>query len=262
MRQFDSTDVCRQGWYRRHRAPPSRRRSQSQSPLPTPLRHRTARLPGIRGLAKHSCPSAGLSRRHERPGHQGHHRVNGGGSAGLPGSVKLLLGRARMSKSRARRRNAAPVSIKLLVLAPHSTSAYLRRAALTSIVGTRMANAVNAIIRGGPSRRCPAAAPTVDVDAVVSNGSSALFCASLEGKVEIIELLIAHGAEVNRRNGEGRTTLHWSSQNGHIEVAKVLLAHAADLEPVDSDEALPLHWAEAEGHEDMMEFFMSPESAK
>ena len=66
---------------------------------------------------------------------------------------------ARMSKSRTRRRAAAPVSIELLVLAPHSTSAYLRRVALTSIVGTRMTSAVNAII-GGPSRHCPAATPT------------------------------------------------------------------------------------------------------
>lgn len=81
-------------------------------------------------------------------------------------------------------------------------------------------------------------------------------------EVEIVDLLIAHGAEANRRNGEGQTALHWSSQNGHIEVAKVLLAHGADLEPVDSDEALPLHWAEAEGHEDLVEFFMSAEFAK
>jgi Ankyrin repeats (many copies) len=73
------------------------------------------------------------------------------------------------------------------------------------------------------------------VDAVVGDGSSALFYASLKGKVEIVELLIAHGAEVNRRrNGEGQTALHWSSQNRHIEVAKVLLAHGADLELADS----------------------------
>lgn len=72
------------------------------------------------------------------------------------------------------------------------------------------------------------------MDAVVSDGSSALFYASLKGKVEIVELLIAHGAEVNRRNGEGQTALHWSSQNRHIEVARVLLVHGADLEPVDS----------------------------
>lgn len=62
-------------------------------PPPNPLRHRTARLPGIRGLAKHSCLSTGLSRRHKRPGYQGHHCVNGDGSAGLPESVKLLLER-------------------------------------------------------------------------------------------------------------------------------------------------------------------------
>ena len=58
----------------------------------------------------------------------------------------------------------------------------------------------------------------------------------------------------------GYTSLELS--NRHIEVAKVLLAHGADLEPVDSDEAHLLHWAEAEGYEDMVEFFMSAESAK
>ena len=96
------------------------------------------------------------------------------------------------------------------------------------------------------------------MDAVVSDGSSTLFYASLEEKVEIVELLIAHGAEVNE---EGQTAPHWSAQNGHIKVAKALLTHAADLKPVDSDKALPLPWAGAEGHKDM-EFFVSAESAK
>ena len=55
----------------------------------------TARLPGIRGLAKYSCPSAGPSRRHKRPGH---HRVNGDGtclhqtaSAGSAQYIRMLV---------------------------------------------------------------------------------------------------------------------------------------------------------------------------
>ena len=47
-----------------------------------------------------------------------------------------------------------------------------------------------------------------DVDGMASDGSSTLFYASLEGKVEIVVLLIAHGAEVNRWNGEGQTAPH------------------------------------------------------
>ena len=55
-----------------------------------------------------------------------------------PKSAKLLLERGADVESRTRRRTAAPVSTRLLVLARHSTSTRLHRAAQTSIVGMRM----------------------------------------------------------------------------------------------------------------------------
>jgi ankyrin repeat protein len=52
--------------------------------------------------------------------------------------TSFFLSGARMSKSRTRRQTTTPISTRLLVLAPHSISACLRRAAQTSIAGTRM----------------------------------------------------------------------------------------------------------------------------
>ena len=51
-------------------------------------------------------------------------------------------------------------------------------------------------------------------------GDTALDYASLEGQREIVELLLAKGAEVNSRSRDGGTALMSASFNGHAEVAK------------------------------------------
>ncbi len=49
---------------------------------------------------------------------------------------------------------------------------------------------------------------------------------------EVVEWLIAHGADVQHRNEEGETPLHWAR---NVEVAECLLAHGAD--PLAQDAA-------------------------
>lgn len=51
--------------------------------------------------------------------------------------------------------------------------------------------------------------------------------------VEFVDVLIAHGADVNRKTGEGRsyaTPLNYAVASNNIPVAKLLIAHGADVE--------------------------------
>lgn len=57
----------------------------------------------------------------------------------------------------------------------------------------------------------------------------ALHTASENGYVEIIEVLLVNGAEVDARNVENRTPLHLSCYYGHSGVAEKLLIHGANI---------------------------------
>ena len=62
----------------------------------------------------------------------------------------------------------------------------------------------------------------------VDNGR-ALNVASEDGHLAIVELLLAHGADVHAKNQEDETALEFASENGHAAVVEVLLAHGADV---------------------------------
>ena len=50
------------------------------------------------------------------------------------------------------------------------------------------------------------------------------------GHVEIIEFLLAHGADLRDQANTGETALHWAVVGGHLSTIKLLLDHGADLE--------------------------------
>ena len=63
---------------------------------------------------------------------------------------------------------------------------------------------------------------------VTQFGWTSLNAASDNGHVEVVQLLIAHGADVDLANGNGWTPLLISCCNGRAKVAKVLLDTKAD----------------------------------
>ena len=55
------------------------------------------------------------------------------------------------------------------------------------------------------------------------NGNPVLEQAAAEGNIEIVRLLISHGARIDTRNGWSNQTALKSAQiNGHAEVVKIL----------------------------------------
>ena len=59
---------------------------------------------------------------------------------------------------------------------------------------------------------------------------TALIYASKNGHKDIVEYLIINGAKINKRSkSEGETALMVAAKNGHIDVVKILLLHKADI---------------------------------
>ncbi len=80
-------------------------------------------------------------------------------------------------------------------------------------------------------------------------GGTPLHYAARDSHKEIIELLIAKGADLNARMGEGLTPLHQAAYGGQKEAVELLIAAGADVNAKDRGGVTPLH---------QVAFFASP----
>jgi ankyrin repeat protein len=63
----------------------------------------------------------------------------------------------------------------------------------------------------------------------------------------VLQLLLANGANVNVRQKCGRTPLHWAACRGYDIGVQLLLEHGADIQAADLQGATPLHLAAGHG---------------
>jgi ankyrin repeat protein len=85
--------------------------------------------------------------------------------------------------------------------------------------------------------------------------------AAREGDADRVRELLDAGADVNVRNTDKQrlqyTPLHWAAYYGHLEIAEILISRGADLDAVDPDYSTPLYLAAEEGHPKVVEFLIS-----
>lgn len=84
------------------------------------------------------------------------------------------------------------------------------------------------------------------------DGLTALMRAVDRNNGEVVEVLIAAGADLNAVDGEGQTALHYAAYCDHTELAGLLVTFGADLEVEDKDGFKPLQAATGETWEVMM----------
>src|SRR6185436_2664962 len=65
---------------------------------------------------------------------------------------------------------------------------------------------------------------------VVGAAGPSLAIAASDGFPEIVELLLAHGADLNQTNGTRGHGLNAALLAGHTDIARKLIAHGSDLE--------------------------------
>jgi hypothetical protein len=86
--------------------------------------------------------------------------------------------------------------------------------------------------------RAPALVHVCDED-----GYTPLHRAAYNGRLGVLRVLLAHGADVAARTAEGWTALHSAARWGQAAAAELLLAHGADPAAVSNGGATPLHLA-------------------
>jgi hypothetical protein len=75
---------------------------------------------------------------------------------------------------------------------------------------------------------------------------------AIHSGVNMIELLLEYGADVNHQNiYGGKTSLHIAAQHGYVDVARFLLKHGARTDIVDSNGETPLAATLQSPHEAM-----------
>jgi ankyrin repeat protein/Cdc6-like AAA superfamily ATPase len=84
-----------------------------------------------------------------------------------------------------------------------------------------------------------------------------LYRAAAEGQEVVVRLLLENGADVESKDGSGRTPLSWAAENGHEAVVKLLLEKGAELEFKDHWYGrTPLSWAAENGHEAVVKLLL------
>ena len=84
----------------------------------------------------------------------------------------------------------------------------------------------------------------VDVDSKDEIGRTPLMWAAYKGHVEIIRLLLDHGADVNNRTyGDYYIALHWAASYGKDESVKLLIERGANLHVVNNNGSTALNEA-------------------
>uniref|UniRef100_A0A1B6E6E2 Uncharacterized protein n=2 Tax=Clastoptera arizonana TaxID=38151 RepID=A0A1B6E6E2_9HEMI len=84
------------------------------------------------------------------------------------------------------------------------------------------------------------------------HGQTALMLAVSHGRLDMVQLLLESGADINIQDEDGSTALMCAAEHHHIEVVKLLLAHPdCDLTITDYDGSTALNIAMEAGHRDI-----------
>jgi ankyrin repeat protein len=93
-----------------------------------------------------------------------------------------------------------------------------------------------------------------DPNTLVDGNDAILHIAVHRNDLDVVDVLIAHGADVNRIGDMGATPLHVACTAGHLEAAKRLVDAGANLAPVNEFGFTPMDKAKMYGHDGIVEF--------
>ena len=89
-----------------------------------------------------------------------------------------------------------------------------------------------------------------------NTGHTLLRQASRFGYVDIVRLLLQHGADVGTQDEGYSIPLHLASSRGELEVARLLLDYLADVDAMNKDGRTPLHLASSSGRVEIVHLLL------
>ena len=97
----------------------------------------------------------------------------------------------------------------------------------------------------------------LDHGATIDSSAGILEIAAFHGHGDIVETLLAGGGDVNEKNDYGLTPLHGAASSGHKDIVEILLHSGADINIKDNDGYTPLRAAAKEGYVDIIKLLLS-----
>uniref|UniRef100_A0A8C1X934 Fibronectin type III and ankyrin repeat domains 1 n=1 Tax=Cyprinus carpio TaxID=7962 RepID=A0A8C1X934_CYPCA len=83
-----------------------------------------------------------------------------------------------------------------------------------------------------------------------------LMVAAMKGFTRGVQLLVHHGADVNKKNSSGKDSLMLACFHGHLDVVKFLHSCGASWSSQDRSGCCALHWAAAGGHLPLLQYLI------
>jgi hypothetical protein len=108
---------------------------------------------------------------------------------------------------------------------------------------TKNKTILHAIAKGDPNDVRNHLLLGADVNEKNKQGWTPLHFATVRGKTECAEVLIAKGAELNPRTGTEKTPLHFAASRGFLEITVLLVESGGDITAQDDEGWSPLHYA-------------------
>ncbi|KAB2031743.1 hypothetical protein ES319_D05G325700v1 [Gossypium barbadense] len=101
-----------------------------------------------------------------------------------------------------------------------------------------------------------AAADESVVNGIDEEGWAPIHSAASIGNLEIMEILLSKGANVNVKNDGGRIALHYAASKGWLKIAELLISHGAKINSKDKVGCTPLHRAASTGKSALCELLI------
>lgn len=86
--------------------------------------------------------------------------------------------------------------------------------------------------------------------------NAALLLAARSNRLNIVKLLLDHGADINTRPQDGETALHEAANSGYLYIVKLLLDRGADINTRDRSGRTALYLASKSGERDVTELLL------